>query len=45
MLRAPEHPDVKSNEEQGRAKSKEQGRDEAAAFLDGLGADLNAIFD
>jgi hypothetical protein len=42
---APEHPDVKADDEQGRAKPEEERRPRAAAFLDRLGADLDPMID
>ena len=45
VRRAPEHPDVKADEEQGRAKPEEERRPGAAAFLDRLGADLDPVID
>ena len=45
LRRAPEHPDVKADEEQGRAEPEQQRRPGAAAFLDRFGADLDPVVD
>src|SRR5262249_48224279 len=45
LRRAPEHPDVKSYEEQGRAKSEQEIKQGIAAFFDRFRADFDPVAD
>jgi hypothetical protein len=45
LLRPPEHPDVKPDEQQGRAEAQQKRRPGVTALLDRLGHDLDAVRD
>ena len=45
LRRPPKHPDVKADDEQGRAKPEQERRPGVAAFLDRFGADLDPVID